>query len=178
MPDRHQVEYDRTEGVSTQPERISFTIPKVGQADRKAREADGTEYELPQRTHHVLTNAEGNTPVDLNEWERKVLDSEAAQPGFKAWCRNPARVTKESLAIAYKYGTGGWKALRPDFIFFSSQPDGTIVVGLVDSHDHHLSDALPKLRGLADLCRRVRFRVPTHRVRSRGRWPVAGVGSH
>ena len=150
LTDDRQVEYDRIEGMSTQPERISLTAPKVGQADRKAREKDGTEHNLPQRAHHLLADSEGNAPVDLNEWERKVLDAEAQQPGFKAWYRNPARATKESLAIAYKDGTGDWKAMRPDFIFFGSQHDGKIVVDLVDPHGHHLSDALPKLRGLAD----------------------------
>ncbi|MCT1997062.1 DEAD/DEAH box helicase family protein [Brachybacterium muris] len=150
LTDERQVEYDRIEGMSTQPERISLTAPKVGQADRKAREKDGTEHDLPQRAHHLLADPEGNTPVDLNDWERKVLDAEAQQPGCKAWYRNPARATKESLAIAYKDGTGDWKAMRPDFIFFGSQHDGKIVVDLVDPHGHHLSDALPKLRGLAD----------------------------
>lgn len=150
LSDERQVEYDRIEGMSTQPERISLTAPKVAQADRKAREKDGTEHDLPQRADHLLADPEGNTPVDLNEWERKVLDAEAGQPGFRAWYRNPARATTESLAIAYKDGTGEWKAMRPDFLFFGSQHDGKPVVDLVDPHGHHLSDALPKLRGLAD----------------------------
>lgn len=150
LSDERQAEYDRIEGMSTQPERISLTAPKVAQADRKAREKDGTEYDLPTRRLHLTAADDGTVPIDLNEWERKVLDSESKQPGFKAWYRNPARASKESLAVAYKDGTGGWKAMRPDFIFFSSQHDGQIVVDLVDPHGHHLADALPKLRGLAD----------------------------
>lgn len=150
LSDERQAEYDRIEGMSTQPERISLTAPKVAQADRKAREKDGTEYDLPTRRLHLTAADDGTVPIDLNEWERKVLDSESKQPGFKAWYRNPARATKESLAVAYTDGTGDWKAMRPDFIFFSSQHDGQIVVDLVDPHGHHLADALPKLRGLAD----------------------------
>lgn len=150
LSDERQVEYDRIEGMSTHPERISLTAPKVAQADRKAREKDGTERDLPTRTGHLMVDADGTTPIDLNEWERKVLDSEMKQPGFKAWYRNPSRATKESLAIAYKDGMGEWKAMRPDFIFFGSQHDGQVVVDLVDPHGHHLSDALPKLRGLAE----------------------------
>lgn len=150
LSDERQVEYDRIEGMSTHPERISLTVPKVGQADRKAREKDGTEHDLPTRSGHLTVDVGGMTPIDLNEWERKVLDTEMKQPGFKAWYRNPSRATKESLAIAYKDGMGEWKAMRPDFIFFGSQHDGQIVVDLVDPHGHHLSDALPKLRGLAD----------------------------
>ena len=150
LSDERQAEYDRLEGMSTQPERISLTAPKVAQADRKAREKDGTEHDLPVRRLHLMAAEDGTVPVDLNEWEHKVLDSESAQPGFKGWYRNPSRATKESLAVAYKDGTGDWKAMRPDFIFFSSQRDGQIVADLVDPHGHHLADAMPKLRGLAD----------------------------
>lgn len=150
LSDERQAEYGRIDGMSTKPERITLTAPKVAQADRKAREEDGTEHDLPVRPKHLMAAEDGTVPIDLNEWERKVLDSESKQPGFKAWYRNPARATNESLAVAYKDGTGDWKAMRPDFIFFGSQHDGQIVVDLVDPHGHHLADALPKLRGLAD----------------------------
>lgn len=150
LSDERQAEYDRLEGMSTQPERISLTAPKVAQADRKAREKDGTEHHLPVRRLHLTAAEDGTVPIDLNEWERKVLDSESQQPGFQAWYRNPSRATKESLAVAYKDGGGDWKALRPDFVFFGCQHDGQIVVDLVDPHGHHLADAMPKLRGLAD----------------------------
>lgn len=150
LSDERQAEYDRLEGMSTQPERVSLSAPKVSQADRKSREKDGTEHDLPVRPKHLMAADDGTVPIDLNEWERKVLDSESKQPGFKGWYRNPSRATKESLAVAYKDGSGEWKAMRPDFVFFGSQHDGQIVVDLVDPHGHHLADAMPKLRGLAD----------------------------
>ncbi|MHA7862087.1 hypothetical protein ACX1DX_12035 [Tessaracoccus sp. Y36] len=154
LPDEQQAEYDRIEGMSTKPERISLTVPKAAQAESKAREADGTEILLPTRSMHLMAALDGTVPVDLNSWETQVLDSEMQQPGFKGWYRNPARASKESMAIAYKDPSGDWKALRPDFIFFSQNTDGTIVADLVDPHGHHLSDALPKLRGLADFAER------------------------
>lgn len=150
LSDTRQAEYDRLEGMSTQPERISLLAPKVGQADRKVREADGTERELPTRPLHLLAAEDGTYPITLNDWETKVLDSEAKQPGFKGWYRNPSRNTKESLAVAYKDAQGEWKALRPDFIFFGTTHTGDVVADLVDPHGHHLADAMPKLRGLAD----------------------------
>ncbi|MHB1064213.1 MAG: DEAD/DEAH box helicase [Georgenia sp.] len=150
LSDEQQAEYDRLEGMSTYPERISLTAPKAALADRKARDKDGTEHDLPTRRLHLMATQEGTVPVDLNDWERKVLDSESDQPGFRGWYRNPSRATKESLAVAYKAGTGEWKAMRPDFIFFGSDHTGALVADLVDPHGHHLSDALPKLRGLAD----------------------------
>lgn len=154
LSDERQAEYDRLEGMSTHPERVSITSPKVAQAETKVREKDGSEHDLPRHTLHLMADEEGLVPVDLNQWERTVLATEADRPGFKAWYRNPARATKESLAVAYKDGEGEWRALRPDFIFFASLHDGTVVADLVDPHGHHLADALPKLRGLADFAER------------------------
>ena len=154
LTDERQAEYDRLESMSTTPEPISLTTPKNGQADTKVRHPDGTEEDLPTREMHLLASADGTIPITLNEWERKVLDSEAAQPGFQGWYRNPERTAKESLAVAYKDEVGDWKALRPDFIFFGTNNDGSVAVDLVDPHGHHLSDALPKLRGLADFAER------------------------
>jgi type III restriction enzyme len=149
LSDERQAEYDQLEGMSTQPERISLTVPKAAQAETMVREKDGTESPLETRLMHLMAAEDGSYPITLNDWERKVLDSEAKQPGFKGWYRNPARATKESLAIAYKEDTGTWKAVRPDFIFFGTDHTGAVVADLVDPHGHHLSDALPKLRGLA-----------------------------
>ena len=150
LPDERQAEYDRLEGMSTKPERVSLTTPTTAQADTKVRHPDGTETDLPTRTMHLMASDDGAFPIDLNEWERKVVDSEMDHEGFKGWYRNPARATRESLAVAYKDAASGeWKALRPDFIFFATQHDGTVVADLVDPHGHHLSDAVPKLRGLA-----------------------------
>ena len=154
LTDERQAEYDRLESMSTTPELISLTTPKNGQADTKVRHPDGTEEDLPTREMHLLASADGTVPIALNEWERKVLDSEAAQPGFQGWYRNPDRAVKESLAVAYKDEVGDWKALRPDFIFFGTNHDGSVAVDLVDPHGHHLSDALPKLRGMADFAER------------------------
>jgi len=154
LTDERQAEYDRLESMSTTPEPISLTTPKNGQADTKVRHPDGTEEDLPTREMHLLASVDGTIPITLNEWERKVLDSEVAQPGFQGWYRNPERTAKESLAVAYKDEVGDWKALRPDFIFFGTNNDGSVAVDLVDPHGHHLSDALPKLRGLADFAER------------------------
>lgn len=154
LNDERQAEYDGLESMSTTPEPISLIVPKNGQADTKLRHPDGTEVALPTREMQLLASADGTVPITLNEWERKVLDSEAAQQGFQGWYRNPDRAAKDSLAVAYKDEVGDWKALRPDFLFFGTNQDGSVAVDLVDPHGHHLSDALPKLRGLADFSER------------------------
>jgi len=148
LSDEQQAEYDRLEGMSTEPERVSLVSPKTGQAETKLCEADGTETLLPVDTAHLMVAEDGTFPLDLNKWETDVLNAESKRNGFVAWWRNPDRAVKESLAIAYTDSSQKWKALRPDFIFFAQGQNG-IVVDLVDPHGHHLADAMPKLRGLA-----------------------------
>ncbi|WP_454132650.1 hypothetical protein [Microbacterium lacticum] len=53
LSDEQQAEYDRLEGMSTEPERVSLVGPKTGQAETKLREADGTETLLPVDTAHL-----------------------------------------------------------------------------------------------------------------------------
>lgn len=150
LSDERRAEYNRLEAMATVPEQIALTVPTRAQVDSKVRHPDGTEEELPTRTMHLLAAEDGTYPINLNEWERQVLDTEADRPGFKGWYRNPDRGVPESLAVAYRDDVGDWKALRPDFAFFAANQDGSIAVDLVDPHGHHLADAIPKLRGLAN----------------------------
>lgn len=147
LTDEQQAEYDRLEGMSLSPERIVLIVPQKAQAETKERDADGIERDLPVSRTHLLTSEDGTYPLDLNDWEQKVLAAEGDRAGFIGWYRNPDRAVKESLAIAYE-DNHSWKALRPDFLFFS-ETDRGIVVDIVDPHGTHLSDALPKLKGLA-----------------------------
>ncbi|MDQ3690286.1 MAG: DEAD/DEAH box helicase family protein [Chloroflexota bacterium] len=154
LSDERQVEYDRLESMSSRPERVSLVAPDVAQVDTKVRDADGNETALPTHQLHLVAAADGTYPVSLNSWERAVLDAEAERAGFAGWYRNPSRASKESLAVAYRDPSGEWKALRPDFVFFSITAGGNVVVDVVDPHGHHLADALPKLRGLVDFAER------------------------
>jgi hypothetical protein len=42
--------------------------------------------------------------------------------------------------VTYQDGAT-WKVMRPDFIFFSEQADGSVGASVVDSHGFHLTDA-------------------------------------
>lgn len=151
LPDERQAEYDVLEAMSTTPEPIALVVPTVTQTDTKVRHPDGSEEDLPVYDMHLMSAEDGKVPMHFtSSWEVKVLKAESDQPGFRGWYRNPDRMTKDSVAIAYKDELGDWRALRPDFIFFGTSHDGRVVADLVDPHGHHLSDALPKLRGLAD----------------------------
>lgn len=149
LSDEQQAEYDRLEGMSAEPERVSLVRPKTGQAETKTRDVDGTEKLLPADTHHLMVAEDGSFPCNLNRWESHVLAEESKRKGYVGWWRNPDRAVKESLAIAYRDASRVWKTLRPDFVFFAQGQNG-VVADVVDPHGHHLADAMPKLRGLAD----------------------------
>lgn len=149
LSDEQRAEYDRLEGMSTEPERTGLVRPATGQAETTLRDTDGTEILLPVDTRHLMVAEDGTFPLDLNRWESHVLAVESERNGYLGWWRNPDRAVKESLAIAYSDAARAWKALRPDFIFFGQGQNG-VSVDLVDPHGHHLADAMSKLRGLAD----------------------------
>ena len=156
LSDVRKAEYTRLEGQSTQPERTNLTLPDTAQTNSREQLPDGTEGPLDTYPLHLLSTEDGLYPADLNGWEKRVLKQESEQEGFIGWYRNPSRGIEGSLAVPYKDpATGDWKALRPDFLFFSRDENGQLVADLVDPHGYHLSDALPKLRGLADFTEEV-----------------------
>ena len=95
----------------------------------------------------MLCDAEGLFPDELNEWERTVLQAEMGRDDRLAWYRNPPRASQDSLGIVYD-DADEKRLVRPDFVFFSGQSDGSILADLIDPHGHHLADSLPKLHGL------------------------------
>ncbi|GAA1380742.1 DEAD/DEAH box helicase [Luteococcus sanguinis] len=143
-----KAEYHRIRQMSREPQPEDLEKPEKRTEPTKVREANGQEHPLPLRRDHLMADESGNFPANLNDWEVAVLDRETQQTGFVAWYRNPARSATGSLAISYEDGQS-WKALRPDFLVFSRTPSGEITASIVDPHGHHLSDALPKLKGLA-----------------------------
>lgn len=145
LSDDRRAIYDEIKGMSPDPQPIDIKRPHV-----RAEETEDIEgNKVPTRTHHLMSDAEGNFPVGrLNEWEMSVLDKEMERDGFLAWYRNPSRPSDDALAVAYQDGRGAWRRMCPDFLFFH-EVGGEVKVSIVDPHGHHLGDALPKLRGLA-----------------------------
>ncbi len=162
LSDERQAIYNDIRAMSTQPQRMAITRPKVAVVETKAYDEEGNPTPLPTRSKHLLADEEGNYPVGaLNEWEIAVLDKEMGRLSAVAWYRNPSRASQESLGIAYGDGEGTWRTMRPDFLFFSER-DGKTAVSIVDPHSHHLADALPKLKGLAQFA--AEFGGEFHRI--------------
>jgi type III restriction enzyme len=148
LTDERQDVYREIREMSAHPLDVDLARPTSRLQMTHIREQDGTEKALPRFEKHLLCDEEGKFPELLNTWEQNILLTELHRSDNVAWYRNPDRPTQDSLGITYKDDNEN-KILRPDFLFFGSTDDGTIVVDIVDPHGHHLADSLPKLQGLA-----------------------------
>ncbi len=148
LNDERQDVYRQIREMSADPLDVNLARPKTWLQPTTARDPDGAEYDLPRFEKHLLCDEDGLFPEDFNEWEDKVLLAELQRHDTVAWYRNPARASQDSLGITYE-GDGDVRIVRPDFVFFSTNEDGTISSDIVDPHGHYLADALPKLKGLA-----------------------------
>jgi hypothetical protein len=123
-------------------------------ANERAATKDRDGEDLPRYLGHVFADGDGLYPVDLNAWERRVVEAELARPGFVAWYRNPGSATPASLRIAYQNDAGEWSSLQPDFLIVSRRSDGTLGASIVDPHGDYLADARVKLQALAAFAER------------------------
>ena len=146
LTDERRAVYDEIRGMSSEPQVIDVKRPRIRTEETK----DAHGKEIDTRPRHLMSDGNGFFPVgSLNQWEIDVLDRERGRSGFQAWYRNPSRPSADALAIAWKDNQGRWRRMCPDFIFFHGDSEN-IDVSIVDPHGHYLSDALPKLRGLAE----------------------------
>ena len=142
-----QESYRLVREMSTEPQDVDLVMPAGRFEPTKVRLHD-VETTLPTYPHHLLCDAQGHYPAAMNNWEIKVVDTEMKRAGFSFWYRNPQQPGQSSLGVAYLSGEQ-YGIVRPDFIFFATAANGSVVADLVDPHGLHLADALPKLRGLA-----------------------------
>jgi len=149
LPDERQEAYRALRAWSNEPQDIDLVKPSKWMVSTTALE-HGQETLLDTYVSHLMCVEKTQLfPEDLKtSWEKHVVATELGRNGFVAWYRNPARASQESLGVSY-HENEKYSIVRPDFIFFAKGNDGDVVVDIVDPHGHHLSDALPKLKGLA-----------------------------
>ena len=142
-----QESYRQIREMSAEPQDVDLVKPEAKFEPTKARLND-IETALPIYKSHLLCDEQGNYPAIMNAWEVKVVETEMKRAGFSFWYRNPQQPGQSSLGIAYLSGEQ-YGMVRPDFIFFATQGDGTVAADIVDPHGLYLADALAKLQGLA-----------------------------
>ncbi len=153
LSDERQDVYRQIREMSAHPMDVDLARPTSWMQATTIREANGSEAPLPTFDRHMLCDEKGMFPEDFNSWEGEVVSAELARPGSVAWYRNPSRASQDSLGIIYEDG-GEPKIVRPDFVFFVQQGDGTVAADIVDPHGIQFGDAIPKLKGLAQYAER------------------------
>jgi hypothetical protein len=148
LSDERQEVYRQIREMSANPMDVDLARPTSWMQPTSTREANGTETPLPRFEKHLLCGDDGLFPGDFNSWEGEVVKAELARAGTVGWYRNPSRASQDSLGVIYDDGDGP-KIVRPDFVFFSQLPNGSIVADIVDPHGIQFGDAIPKLKGLA-----------------------------
>jgi hypothetical protein len=138
--------YRKVQEQTSAPEAITIEL----RANEKAATKNGQGEALRTFPGHIYSDADGQFPAQLNDWEQKVVAAEIARPSFVAWYRNPQRAMPNSLRIPYQDETGKWSSLQIDFLIVSRRDNGTLAASIVDPHGDHLADAKAKLRALAD----------------------------
>lgn len=142
--------YTRVREQTSAPEAVTVEL----RANERAATKDRHGADLPRYRGHLYADSEGLFPVDLNDWEQRVVEAEIDRPGFVAWYRNPPSATPASLRIAYQDDGGEWASLQPDFIVVSRRDDGTLAASIIDPHGDYLADARAKLHALASFAER------------------------
>jgi type III restriction enzyme len=142
-----QESYRQVREMSAEPQDVDLVKPEARFEPTKVRESE-VERSIPTYKNHLLCDGMGNFPAEMNAWEHKVVETEMKREGFSFWYRNPQQPGQSSLGIAY-IENELFGIVRPDFIFFVTQRDGTVLADIVDPHGIHLKDASPKLKGLA-----------------------------
>ena len=153
LSDERQDVYRQIREMSANPMDVDLARPTSWMQPTTIREANGSETPLPSFERHMLCDEHGVFPEDFNSWEGEVVKSELARAGAVAWYRNPSRASQDSLGIIYEDG-GEPRIVRPDFVFFVQQDDGTVAADIVDPHGIQFGDAMPKLKGLAQYAER------------------------
>lgn len=137
LPEAAREEFDRVRRQSSSPEPTTFAIPPRANGDRR-----GVEYQ-----RHVLSDDAGNYRTDLRPLEQHVLETELSH-GAVAWYRNPPNRPKNALVIPWQKWDG-WHGLHVDFIFVHASA-GVLRPSIVDPHGAFMTDAVGKLKGLAE----------------------------
>jgi type III restriction enzyme len=148
LNDERQDVYRNLKSWSREPQEIELLRPTSWIVPTTVLE-NQIEKSLPKYESHLMCSMDDKMfPCELNTWETKILENEKKRNGFVAWYRNPKHASQDSLGISYVENKE-YQIVRPDFLFFYKNKDGSIAVDIVDPHGFHLSDALPKLKGLA-----------------------------
>ena len=143
LPDAKRNEYRAIVGDSDKISKHNFILPTtiLGKDD-----ADGEVYD-----NHLFANEEtGIVRIQLNNWERAIIEEEAKREDFVCWLRN---VPNKPWALCIPYSMNGenHKAF-PDFIVIrkGTGQKQKYILDILEPHRGDLADNLPKVKAFAE----------------------------
>jgi len=141
--------YEDIREQASDPQKVEIVVP-VSRIEQTFALEDGKKTELETVKKHVLSDDSNNFPIEkLGSWETEIMKKEIGRGATVGWYRNPSGAARDALRVPWHDGQR-WRSMQPDFLFFGKKDSGEIGASILDPHSHHLGDALPKLRGLAD----------------------------
>ena len=151
LSDDRQARYTTLLEMGSEPSTVKLRKPKNRlESPGKSNPNTGQIDLYPRYPGMLLVGEDGRFPGNLNEWEKKVLETELARPGTVAWYRNPSHPGTDVLTAAYyDDARARWRSLQPDFLFFRTNSEGELRPEIVDPHAASLADALAKTKALA-----------------------------
>lgn len=135
LPSSQQEHYNHLLGAGKAPEVIFRKMPPE-LIVRKGKDV---------WKHHLYADSNGNFSIDLNSWEKAVIQEEMKREDFVGWFRN---VDRKEWAIAVPYDDRGIKPFYPDFVIIRHEGEN-LVADLIDPHNSKLDDTWAKAKGLA-----------------------------
>lgn len=81
LSDDRRESYRQIIEMSTEPQDVGLLKPEARYEATKAND-NGKIKMLPVWDSHLLCNEDGKYPAELNDWERTVVETESARPGF------------------------------------------------------------------------------------------------
>lgn len=144
LPDRYKKKYDDIVSDGDLVSKHNFRLPET---IRVPHEMEGKLY-----SDHLFVDDSGTALINLNGWERKVIEEEERQEDFVCWLRNPTRVSW-ALCIPYEMD-GEKKPTYPDFLVIRRYAS-EYIVDILEPHDPSRQDNLGKAKGFAEYARQI-----------------------
>lgn len=138
LSERYRLKYKEIVTNSEEVTKLTFELPEY--INMNLNEG-GDNY-----PDHLYLNKNNEAHIQLNNWEKAVLQEQRSRPDFICWLRNPPR-KPWALCIPYEQN-GETKKMFPDFLIIRKDEAG-YVVDVLEPHDGAFADNLAKAKGMA-----------------------------
>lgn len=143
LTERYRKKYDSIVSDGDIISKHNFRLPETISIERSNVGEDYTD-------HLFVDNATGKAVINLNNWEKAVLQAERGRSDYICWLRNPPRKSW-SLCIPYEQNAEK-KSMYPDFLIIRKDEMG-FVIDILEPHDGTRTDNLGKAKGFAEYAR-------------------------